>query len=153
MGPSQPGRDLMGKASEKGALFLSDPCQRKAVGASTSHPQLPQPDLTQELELSSPVALPSPCSSSAGGKCGVGKSPSVPYLSSVTEQSIKAPPWGRCLFLTSLLGSSIQWGEPPATEGDEPVAAPLPGTGDSGRLLPASQSPSRVCENTAARMS
>lgn len=151
MGLSQPGRDLMGKASEKGAVFLSDPCQREEVEESTSHAQLQQPDPMQEL--SSPAPLPSPCSSSARGKCGVGKSPSVSYLSSVTEQLIKEPPWGRCFFVTSLPGSSIPWGESPATEGDEPVAAPLPGTGDSGRLLPASQSPSRVCENTTAWMS
>lgn len=42
------------------------------------------------------------------------KSPSLPYLSSVTELSTNTPPWGRCFFPISLPSSLFPWAHSPS---------------------------------------
>ena len=127
--------------SQKGAPFLSDPSQRAEVEESTSRPQLPQPDPTQEVSgpRSSSIPMLAPVlEEKVVFPCGEKSLSPLPKLCDTTLRDMffpNIPPW-----LLVPMG-------PLATEGDEPVAAPLPGTGDSRRLLPASQSPSRVCEN------
>lgn len=113
MGLSQPGRGLTGKASHKKehSLFLSDPSQREEVEESTSRPQLPQPDPTQEVS--------GPCSSSD------------PMLAPALEERVVFPCGEKSLSpLPKLCDRAVNQNTGPlATEGDEPLAAPLPGTG------------------------
>lgn len=118
--------------SQKGAPFLSDPSQREEVEESTSCPQLPQPDPTQEV--SGP------------------RSSSIPMLAPALEERVVFPWGGKSLSpLPKLCDRAVNQNTTPgemffpnvppwllvpmgplATEGDDAVAAPLPGTGTAG---------------------